>query len=132
MNNAFFSDLLASISERGRTLLRRAGSSNGKQDTSDLVELCEALLSGRGEASGTAMAREVLDRYHHLDDASRRSFFETLVRNYGPDRQRIAQAIETWRAQPTDEDASDLHFASEPDRKSTRLNSSHSSISYAV
>ena len=55
MNNAFFSDLLASISERGRTLLRRAGSANGKQDTSDLIELCEALLSGRGEASGTAI-----------------------------------------------------------------------------
>src|SRR5258708_11703305 len=67
MNNAFFSDLLASISERGRTLLRRAGSSNGKQDTSDLIELCEALLSGRGEASGTAIAREVLERYHHPD-----------------------------------------------------------------
>ena len=117
MNNAFFSDLLTSISERGRTLLRRAGSSNGKQDTSDLVELCEALLSGRGEASGTAMAREVLDRYHHLDDAGRLSFFETLVRNYGPDRERIAEAIETWRAQPTDEDASDLHFASEPRRQ---------------
>ena len=117
MNNAFFSDLLASISERGRTLLRRAGSSNGKQDTSDLIELCEALLSGRGEASGTAMAREVLDRYHHLDDASRRSFFESLVRNYGPDRERLAQAIETWRAQPTDDDAGDLHFASEPRRQ---------------
>ena len=117
MNNAFFSDLLASISERGRTLLRRAGSSNGKQDTSDLVELCEALLSGRGEASGTAMAREVLDRYHDLDGAGRLSFFETLVRNYGPDRERIAEAIETWRAQPTDEDASDLHFASEPRRQ---------------
>ena len=67
MTNAFFSDLLSSISERGRTLLRRAGSSDGKQDASDLIELCEALLSGRGEASGTAMAREVLDRYHHLD-----------------------------------------------------------------
>jgi malonyl-CoA decarboxylase len=119
MNNAFFSDLLASISERGRALLRRAGSSNGKgeQDASDLIELCEALLSGRGEASGTAMAREVLDRYHHLDDASRLSFFETLVRNYGPDRERLAQAIETWRAQPTDDDASDLHFASEPRRQ---------------
>src|SRR6478609_2271464 len=93
MNNAFFSDLLASISERGRTLLRRAGSSNGKQDASGLIELCEALLSGRGEASGTAMAREVFDRYRHLDDASRLSFFETLVRNYGPDRERLAQAI---------------------------------------
>src|SRR3989440_810722 len=134
MANAFFSDLLASISERGRTLLRRAGSSNGKQDASGLIELCEALLSGRGEASGTAMAREVLDRYHHLDDASRLSFFETLVRNYGPDRQRIAQAIETWRAQPTDEDASDLHFASEPRRQELirRLNRAPSGTSELV
>src|ERR1700682_652425 len=117
MNNAFFSDLLASISERGRTLLRRAGSSNGKQDASDLIELCEALLSGRGEASGTAMAREVLDRYHHLDDASRRSFFEALVRNYGPDRERLAQAIEIGRARPRDEHAGDMHFASKPRRQ---------------
>ena len=38
MNNAFFSDLLASISERGRTLLRRGGSSNEKQDASDLID----------------------------------------------------------------------------------------------
>src|SRR4029450_12289610 len=102
MNNAFFSDLLASISERGRALLRRAGSSNGKgeQDASDLIELCEALLSGRGEASGTAMAREVIDRYQHLDEAGRLSFFETLARNYGPDRGKLTQAIEAWRAQP--------------------------------
>src|ERR1700736_3388689 len=117
MNNAFFSDLLASISERGRNLLRRAGSSDGKQDTSDLIELCEALLSGRGEASDTAMAREVLDRYRHLDEAGRLSFFETLVRNYGPDQERLSQAIESWRTQPSDDDASDLHFASEPRRQ---------------
>jgi malonyl-CoA decarboxylase len=117
MNNAFFSDLLSSISERGRTLLRRTGSSEDKQDASGLIELCEALLSGRGEASGTAMAREVLDRYHHLDAAGRLSFFEALARNYGPDREKLAQAIETWRAQPSDEDASDLHFASEPRRQ---------------
>jgi malonyl-CoA decarboxylase len=117
MNNAFFSDLLASISERGRTLLRRAGSSDARQDASDLIELCEALLSGRGEASGTAMAREVLDRYRHLDEAGRLSFFETLARNYGPDRGKLTQAIQAWSAQPTDEDASDLHFASEPRRQ---------------
>jgi malonyl-CoA decarboxylase len=116
-SNAFFSDLLASISERGRTLLRRAGSSDTKQDASDLIELCEAVLSGRGEASGTAMAREVLDRYRHLDEPGRLSFFATLARHYGPDRERLAQAIETWRAQPNDDDASDLHFASEPRRQ---------------
>jgi malonyl-CoA decarboxylase len=116
-SNAFFSDLLASISERGRTLLRRGGPSDAKQDASDLIELCEALLSGRGEASGTAMAREVLDRYRHLDKAGRLTFFEALARNYGPDRERLAQAIEAWRTQPSDDDASELHFASEPRRQ---------------
>jgi len=116
-SNAFFSDLLTSISERGRSLLRRGGSSDGKQDASDLIELCEALLSGRGEASGTAMAREVLDRYRHLDEADRLAFFATLARNFGPDRERLAHAIESWRAQPNDDDASDLHFASEPRRQ---------------
>jgi malonyl-CoA decarboxylase len=116
-NNAFFSDLLASISERGRILLRRAGPPDDRQDASDLIELCEALLSGRGEASGTAMAREVLDRYHHLDETGRLSFFANLARNYGPDREKLAQAIESWRTQPNDADASDLHFASEPRRQ---------------
>jgi malonyl-CoA decarboxylase len=117
MNNAFFSDLLTSISERGRTLLRRNGSSDAKQTASELIELCEALLSGRGEASGTAMAREVLDRYHHLDEAGRTTFFETLAKQYGPDQSKLMQAIESWRAAPTEDGASDLHFASEPRRQ---------------
>ena len=98
MANAFFSDLLATISERGRTLLRRGGTPDGKQDASELIELCEALLSGRGEASGIAMAREVLDRYHDLDTGARLAFFQALARDYGPDRARLAQAIEAWRA----------------------------------
>src|ERR1700761_1945259 len=117
MANAFFSDLLSTISERGRTLLRRGSPADAKQDASELIELCEALLSGRGEASGTAMAREVLDRYHHLDQAGRVAFFHTLARDFGPDREKLSHAIETWRAQPSDDDASDLHFASEPRRQ---------------
>lgn len=117
MANAFFSDLLATISERGRTLLRRGDGSDTKQDADGLVELCNALLSGRGEASGTAMAREVLDLYRELDATGRRAFFEALVRDFGPDRERLSTAIEKWRAKPTDEDASSLHFASEPRRQ---------------
>ena len=101
-SNAFFSDLLASISERGRTLLRRAAPPDTKQDASDLIELCEALLSGRGEASGTAMAREVLDRYRLLDEAGRLSFFATLATTYGPDREKLAQAIPRARIDPVD------------------------------
>jgi malonyl-CoA decarboxylase len=117
MNNAFFSDLLISISERGRTLLRRVGPSDDKPSAADLIELCEALLSGLGEASGTAMAREVLDRYRHLDGTERLSFFQTLASNYGPEREKLAKAIKAWRTQPNNADASDLHFASEPRRQ---------------
>ncbi|QQO19986.1 malonyl-CoA decarboxylase [Bradyrhizobium diazoefficiens] len=117
MANAFFSDLLATISERGRTLLRRGDSANTRRDSDGLIELCDALLSGRGEASGTAMAREVLDIYRELDAAGRRAFFDGLVRDFGPDRERLSKAIETWRAKPSDEDASSLHFASEPRRQ---------------
>ncbi|WGR95765.1 malonyl-CoA decarboxylase [Bradyrhizobium sp. ISRA435] len=79
--------------------------------------MCEALLSGRGEASGTAMAREVLDRYHHLDGDGRLSFFHTLARDFGADQARLSQAIDSWRAQANGDDASDLHFASEPRRQ---------------
>ena len=117
MANAFFSDLLSTISERGRTLLRRGEPSVARQDASELLELCEALLSGRGEATGTAMARDVLDRYHDLDAAGRLTFFESLARDFGPDREKLSRAIESWRAQPNDTDASDLHFASEPRRQ---------------
>src|SRR6201995_2517582 len=117
MANAFFSDLLSTISERGRSLLRRADTTDGKEDASDLIELCEALLSGAGEASGTAMAREVLDRYHELDADDRVVFFETLARDFGPDRAKLAKAIDAWQAQPGDGNGSAVHFASEPRRQ---------------
>ena len=117
MSNAFFSDLLASVTERGRTLLRRAGSPGSRTDANEILELCEALLSNRGEASGSAIGRELLDRYRDLDVDGRISFFQFLSRNYGPDREKLERAIEIWRAQPSDRDGSDLHFASEPRRQ---------------
>ena len=134
MASAFFSDLLSTISERGRTLLRRGEPSVAGQDAAELLELCKALLSGRGEASGTAMAREVLDRYRDLDAAGRLTFFETLARDFGPDREKLSQAIESWRSQPNDSDASDLHFASEPQRQELirRLNRAPSGTSDLV
>src|ERR1700759_2447257 len=117
MANAFFSELLSTISERARSLLRRSEPADGKEDASDLIELCEALLSGRGEATGTAMARHVRDRYHELDATGRVAFFEALSRDYGPDRAKLAKAIEAWQAQPGDGNGSLVHFASEPRRQ---------------
>src|SRR3954463_15519195 len=117
MANAFFTDLLSTISERGRTLLGRGNTPAIKHDAQSLAELCEALVSGAGEASGTAMARDVLDGYHDLDADGQQAFFRALVHNFGPDTAKLAKAIEDWRAAPSDEGASALHFASEPRRQ---------------
>src|SRR4051812_49674320 len=99
MANAFFSDLLATISERGRTLLRRE-SADTRRDADGLIELCGALLSGRGEASGTAMAREVLDLYQDLDAAGRPALFPALGRGFCPHPGSPSQAVQTMRARP--------------------------------
>src|ERR1700759_2317075 len=117
MANAFFSDLLATISERGRTLLGRGNTPAIKHDAQTLAELCEALVSGAGEASGTAMARDVLDGYHDLDAEGQTAFFTALVHDFGPDTDKLAKAIEAWRTKPTEEGAIALHFASEPRRQ---------------
>src|SRR5437764_3167519 len=62
--------------------------------------------------------------FRSLDEAGRVSFFRALALSYGPDQERLQQAIEAWQARPTGDGARD--------RKSTRLNSSHRCISYAV
>ncbi len=118
MNVSFFGELLQTISERGRALLgareRRAADATRSEN---LVELAEHLLSGRGEASGVALAREILSRYGELTTGPRIAFFEALAQRFGPDRERLETAIARWRDAPTDESAAEVHAASEPRRQ---------------
>lgn len=118
MNTAFFSDLLNTIADRGRSLLGfREAMGNSTQRAAGLIDLCEALLSGRGEASGTALALELLDRYVELDPAGKLAFFEALAKRFGPEATRIEAALSEWRSSPSETTASNLHFAAEPRRQ---------------
>ena len=82
-----------------------------------LVELCEDLLSSRGEASGVARAREILGRYNELTTGPRIAFFEALSERFGPDPARMQTAIAAWRERPSDTTAAEVHEASEPRRQ---------------
>ena len=118
MTSAFFSDLLSSIADRTRLLLgRREWSVDPGQRAASLIDLCEALVSGRGEASGMAMAREILDRYEDLDTPARITFFEALAEKFGPDHDKLANIVEAWRREPNADLSADLHFLSEPRRQ---------------
>ena len=117
MNTSFFGELLQTISERGRALLARDRRGEASAHSESLVELCEELLSGRGEASGVALAREILARYATLTIGPRIAFFEALAQRFGTDPARMEEAIAAWRAGPSDSTAAEVHAASEPRRQ---------------
>ena len=114
MNTSFFSELLQSIAERSRALIQRREPAHER--SAGLVEQCEELLSGRGEASGVALAQDILDRYAELTTGPRIAFFEALATTFGHDRARVDGAIAAYRKSPSDATAAELHHASEPRR----------------
>jgi malonyl-CoA decarboxylase len=118
MNTSFFGDMLQTISDRGRALLAgRNRRVSGEARTATLVERCEDLLSIRGEASGTALAREILIDFQNLKTGERVGFFEALAQVFGPDREALRAACEAYAREQTDATASAVHEAAEPRRQ---------------
>jgi malonyl-CoA decarboxylase len=116
VNTTFFSEMLQSIADRSRALIKRERREPAHERSAGLIELSEDLLSGRGEASGVALAREILGDYAELTTGPRIAFFETLADRFGPDAERLDAAIAAWQRAPSDETATELHLASEPRR----------------
>ena len=84
---------------------------------SDLLPLAAALLTGRGEASGMAMARQLLDRYRTLDPDGKLAFHLMMAERFGPDHGRVEKAIAAYQAAPDPRTALGLHNAAEPRRQ---------------
>ena len=114
LNLSFFQDLLSTISEQGHRLVFQHTAADSEQRVPQLVE---RLLSGQGEASGIALARELLSVYSNLSDTEKRDFFELLLDTYGPDADVIAKAIQVYEANPCDAAAIKLNQSSEPRRQ---------------
>ena len=85
---------LNSIADSGLDALRAI---RGRRSADrDIVALCQELLTTTGEATGTAVAREVVAAYRALDDASRRAFFESLLRDFDVVPARIDAATAAY------------------------------------
>jgi malonyl-CoA decarboxylase len=97
MPSSMLDQLWTSIADAGRDLVRnRLG---GRRRTT-IQALCRDLLSTRGEASGAALARELVEAYRTMTDAERLGFFTMLAQDYAADPARIEAAIEAWRQDP--------------------------------
>ncbi len=86
-------------------------------DVATLGDLAEALLSVRGEASGVAIAREILDGYGSLNAAGRHAFLRILAERFGSDPDRLRRAIAEYESSPGPRTAAALHEAAEPRRQ---------------
>jgi malonyl-CoA decarboxylase len=108
------SRLWDSIADRGREIL---AAQRGAQWWHSLENLCHDLLSERGEASGTALARELVERYEAMDEAQRLSFFTLLEQQFSPDIETIVAAAKAFRKTPGAESLRALSRAVEAPRQ---------------
>jgi malonyl-CoA decarboxylase len=114
---SFLTDLISSISQRGRALVEQAQWVGGRRDLPPVSEMCDALLSSRGEASGVALATMILARYARMDDADKCGFLCMLVDQFGADEAALAEAIAAYQAKPDHQHLMALHQAAEPRRQ---------------
>jgi malonyl-CoA decarboxylase len=125
MNIGFLQDLLNSVAEQGRHLVDRArGQGAARLDRMPLAELARLLLSSRGEASGVAIAREIVTRYATLPPEDRRAFLGNLASDFAADPDAIRRAFAAFDAVPNAASHAALLAAVEPPRQEVirRLN----------
>jgi len=97
------SGLLYSVINAGRDILARRRKSKMESPSSDLIDKCKQLLHHRGEASGLALACEVIDEYRLLDKSNKLLFFEALSKQFSVDAEAVIAAAQQYQTSTTSE-----------------------------
>mgnify|MGYP001546280576 FL=1 len=70
-----------------------------------ILELAEEMLRRSGEASGSALALELIEEYQTLDREQRNQLFRGLLDDYGPDEDHLQSVIEAYQDDPSPQTA---------------------------
>jgi malonyl-CoA decarboxylase len=100
-----------------RTGLTRWWSSKRVTTTADFESMATVLLSGKGEASGVALASRLLAAYAALPRVEHRRFFELLASRFGSNLDTVQQAVADFLRAPDAAAAARLHVVAEPRRQ---------------
>ncbi|MCR0980453.1 malonyl-CoA decarboxylase [Roseomonas populi] len=107
--------LWSSIADRGRLFATVPNDSAPPLERAK--ELAQALLTERGEASGAAVAREVMHALRDLSPEDRSAFRLYLATNFTPRPEPLRAAAEAYLADPSPENAAHLTICAEPPRQ---------------
>lgn len=123
----FLQDLLGSVFDRSNVM-------RSINDKRPINELCEALLSNRGEVSAKTIGTALLSRYETLNDDEKIAFFQHLTDELDVDAEAIANAADTYGADRSPENLEKLLTISEPQRQELlrRLNQGSDATSRIV
>jgi malonyl-CoA decarboxylase len=116
MEVSFFQVLLSRISERGRQILDLS-SLMGTEEQESFQSLCKALLSSRGEASGVALARGILDRYKEASAEEKDAILSFLSSEFVPNTAGIETAAKAYLQDPSLQTLERLTQSVEPPRQ---------------
>ena len=108
-------DMLTSVFDRGVRLA--TWSSDGADAVAPIRQLMDDLMSSRGEASGIAIATEVLGRYAALDADQRLEFFQHVATAFNPDPDTVRDAALAYAVDTSPATLKTLFQAAEPPRQ---------------
>jgi malonyl-CoA decarboxylase len=93
--------LLGSVINAGKDILARRREAVAQAASGDLLAKCRQLLHHRGEASGLALACEVIADYQALDETNQLLFFQSLAQDFDVVSTDIISAAEQYKALPS-------------------------------
>ncbi|NKB21560.1 MAG: decarboxylase [Alphaproteobacteria bacterium] len=114
MSRIWMSQVIGAIADLGRHYLERPSS---KSPLTAAKRLCDDLLSDRGEASGTALARELVERYLGMDENDQNGFLDLLATDYSYAADKLQNAAAAYSQNPGDDTYRVLRNAVESPRQ---------------
>ncbi len=114
MNVSFLQELMNTLAEQSRALLPK---SLFAADEDNIEVLARALMSGRGEASGVAIARQLLNRLRRATPEERKAFFAYLSEELQPAAKEVRAAAQSYLDNPSNETLQALQEATESPRR---------------
>ncbi len=124
MSNRFLRNLSRSFSENVGGILDHLRPA--KTEKKDILQLAETLLSGQGETSDVAVAREFLTAYDGLAEDKRLFFLSLLDQQFGPDQARLTRALTNYSNSPTAKATLEMQEAAESRRQALFRRITHS------
>jgi len=115
MNVSFLQELMSTVAEQGRSLLPKSLFAAAEHE--DIERLSRALISNQGEASGVAIARQILACYRGLETKKRKAFFKFLGDAMQPEEAAVMAAASAYTAHPGAKTLAELQRAIESPRQ---------------